>query len=307
MSNQKSQLILLARQLDGHPQKIMLPLIEEITPCPEVMDVLQAFADHPDVVLFDSAQHDNDLGRYSFLSAAPLRFYELGYPQYGLDPFGEIKADCVTWQLPSTANLPPFQGGIAGLLSYDLGRCWENLPVASNDEFGLPALAAGFYDWVIAWDHRQDRAWIIAHGCNFNTLRRSAELATERMHAVKQTLQTSTSEKKVPVQSALSSSKRKLVAQWLAPGPAGTTSNFSREDYLLAVEKVIDYIFAGDIFQANLSQRLVYPLQCEPLALYEKLRQRNAAPFAGYFAHDDWQVLTASPERFFGSPKPASH
>src|SRR5258707_14995233 len=78
-----------------------------------------------------------------------------------------------------------------------------------------------------------------------------------------------------------------LAPQWVAPGPAGLTSNFSRDDYLRAVERAIDYIHAGDIFQVNLSQRLLYPAAGSSLALYLRLRERNPAPFAGYFAHDD--------------------
>ena len=61
---------------------------------------------------------------------------------------------------------------------------------------------------------------------------------------------------------------------------------------------MVDYVHAGDIFQANLSQRLLYPLACEPVELYGRLRRCNPAPFAGYFACDDWAVVSASPERF---------
>jgi para-aminobenzoate synthetase component 1 len=78
----------------------------------------------------------------------------------------------------------------------------------------------------------------------------------------------------------------------------GLVSNFSRDEYLRGVERVIDYIRAGDVFQANLSQRLMAPASESPLELYLRLRRCNAAPFAGYLAHDDWAILSASPERF---------
>jgi para-aminobenzoate synthetase component 1 len=78
----------------------------------------------------------------------------------------------------------------------------------------------------------------------------------------------------------------------------GLLSNFARDDYLRAVERAIEYIYAGDIFQVNLSQRLLYPAIGNPLDLYLRLRERNPAPFAGYFAHGDWVVASASPERF---------
>ncbi len=89
-----------------------------------------------------------------------------------------------------------------------------------------------------------------------------------------------------------------LAKSWPAPGLAGLLSNFSRDDYLRAVARAIEYIYAGDVFQVNLSQRLLYPATGDPLELYLRLRERNPAPFAGYFAHDDWVVASASPERF---------
>ncbi|MCH8829128.1 MAG: aminodeoxychorismate synthase component I, partial [Planctomycetes bacterium] len=88
------------------------------------------------------------------------------------------------------------------------------------------------------------------------------------------------------------------VRQWPAPGPPGLTSDFSRDDFLRSVERVIEYIAAGDIFQANLSQRLLYPQKTSAVELYQRLRRANPAPFAGYFGCDDWAIVSASPERF---------
>ncbi|MEX2287908.1 MAG: anthranilate synthase component I family protein, partial [Planctomycetaceae bacterium] len=90
----------------------------------------------------------------------------------------------------------------------------------------------------------------------------------------------------------------RMAPQWPAPGLPNLTSDFSHEGYLRAVERVIEYIVAGDIFQANLSQRLLHPLAETPLELYLRLRRCNPAPFAGYFSDADWAVASASPERF---------
>ena len=75
-------------------------------------------------------------------------------------------------------------------------------------------------------------------------------------------------------------------------------SNFTREGYLDAVARVIEYIFAGDIFQANLSQRLEAPLAGTPLDLYRRLRRRNPAPFAAFLDCGDVVIASSSPERF---------
>jgi para-aminobenzoate synthetase component I len=76
------------------------------------------------------------------------------------------------------------------------------------------------------------------------------------------------------------------------------TSNMDRAMYLRTIERVIEYIYAGDCFQVNIAQRLQMPASIAPMDLYEKLRTRNPAPFAGYFDLGEHVILSASPERF---------
>jgi para-aminobenzoate synthetase component 1 len=76
------------------------------------------------------------------------------------------------------------------------------------------------------------------------------------------------------------------------------TSNFSAEAYQRTIQRTIDYIHAGDVFQVNLSQRLLHPVRTSSVDLYLRLRERNPAPFAGYLDGGEWQVISASPERF---------
>jgi len=78
-------------------------------------------------------------------------------------------------------------------------------------------------------------------------------------------------------------------------------SSFTHAGYLEAVSRVREYIWAGDIFQSNLSQRFEAPLSEPPWNLYRRLRARNAAPFAAYLDFPGAVVLSASPERFLRS------
>ena len=79
---------------------------------------------------------------------------------------------------------------------------------------------------------------------------------------------------------------------------SNVTSTFTRGQYLRTVDRVIEYIHAGDIFQANLSQRLLARAPCDPIELFGRLRRVNPAPFAGLMLWDDWAVISASPERY---------
>jgi para-aminobenzoate synthetase component 1 len=75
-------------------------------------------------------------------------------------------------------------------------------------------------------------------------------------------------------------------------------SSFTHDGYVEAVSRVREYILAGDIFQANLSQQFEVPLGEPPWSLYRRLRTRNAAPFAAFLDFPEITVLSASPERF---------
>jgi para-aminobenzoate synthetase component 1 len=89
-----------------------------------------------------------------------------------------------------------------------------------------------------------------------------------------------------------------LAPQFSTPSRLPLTSNFAPEDYCRAVRQAIDYIHAGDVFQVNLSQRLLYPATSPSVDLYGRLRERNPAPFAGFLDGGNWQIASASPERF---------
>ena len=81
--------------------------------------------------------------------------------------------------------MPPFQGGAAGLFSYDLGRSLERLPPPKSDEFGVPALAVGLYDVVVALDHVAGRAWIVSQGFPEVEPSRRRRRAAERLAEVR--------------------------------------------------------------------------------------------------------------------------
>jgi para-aminobenzoate synthetase component 1 len=76
------------------------------------------------------------------------------------------------------------------------------------------------------------------------------------------------------------------------------TSNFTREQYLAAVERAIDYIAAGDIFQVNLSQRFTAALTEHPARIYDRLRHDAPALYGAYLDHLDYALLCNSPELF---------
>ncbi len=263
------------------------PSFQELVPAPNVLDVLELFSESNNLLLLESVRRNPQHGRYSFLAANPVQVSLLRSPEFGLDPFEEIRVWSEQFRSRTHPDLPPFQGGFAGLLSYDLGRCWERLPVPVREEFNVPACVIGMYDWVVAWDHEQDRCWVIAHGFP----EQSSDAKKEKAEATCQELA-----KKILRHQSAPEAREPLSKE--NEIKISIESNFEPDDYLKAVASVIEYIYAGDIFQANLSQQLSTQSQSSTLDVYRSLRQRNSAPFAGLFQCDDWAVLSSSPERF---------
>lgn len=274
------------------------PLVEELIPAPDVMRAVRALKEMPNLLLLDSALIREPVGRFSFLMADPIDTWQVASPSFGSEPFEQLKPVLETYSSDSLSDLPPFQGGIAGLMGYELGRCFERVPAAHHDEFQLPVLAAGLYDWVLAWDHRTHRAWLISQGWQEKQISLRRYAAAERMQTVKRQLdQFTPNDQQLPTLQA-PQNEIVLATQFPMNGTSKLTSNFSRDGYLRAVERVMEYIRAGDIFQANLTQRLLFPVREDSLDLYDRLRRVNPAPFAGLMRWDDWAVISASPERF---------
>jgi para-aminobenzoate synthetase component 1 len=277
-----------------------LPIVEELSPSLDVMDAVRALVHLPKLLLLESALRREPVGRFSFLMADPFAEWELSIPAFGTDPFIGIRSEWARFQADTVPGLPPFQGGIAGMLGYELGQCWERIPSAGCDEFGLPVMSVGHYAWVIAWDHAADRVWLICQGWPETEVERRRVHASNQVRFIKAQLSSPRKEHATEMTGvhAAANDFSPQATQFPLIGASGVTSTFSREGYLRAVQRVIDYIYAGDIFQANLSQRLLAPAPCSSVDLYARLRSVNPAPFAGLMLWNDWAIVSASPERF---------
>ncbi|TWT48881.1 anthranilate synthase component I family protein [Botrimarina hoheduenensis] len=270
------------------------PVVIELTPAPEAAAVFERCAGLPRLVYFDSSLRDGMRGRYSYLAADPFCWLERTPRDAPLESWRKKGAG---WHAMRKEELPPWQGGVAGLLGYELGRTIERLPATQWDEFGLPVLALGWYDWVVAFDHQADRAWIVSQGLPETgdaRLRRAAERAAW----VHQLICGGLSPDCKVAREITPLARDRLAPCFERPNAEGLWSNFSREGYLAAVERVIEHLRAGDAFQVNLSQRLLTQDQGDPVGSYLRLRKRNPAPFAGYLDGGSWQIASASPERF---------
>ncbi len=256
----------------------------------EPLAVFARFQHEPLALFLDSAQGDEQLGRYSFIARQPFQVLSsrtgqvsLGERTWADNPFDVLARELARFPLDSRAELPGFQTGVAGYFGYELGQHLEHLPRAPRPGPAFPDLLLGFYDCVLGFDTQARRSWVVSSGWPEATpARRRARAARRAAQFLGELLP--------PFELPPAEMPPAISAQ----------SNFSAAEYQAAVQRVIEYILAGDIFQANLSQRFVAQLHSSdtPFALYRRLRHINPAPFAGYFNGGETVLASASPERF---------
>lgn len=227
------------------------------------------------LTLFESSLRQERLGRYSFLSCNPSDSITVVQGQTFLN--GEAVSETAFALLSRmlrdnhqslAQGLPPFQGGFAGYIAYDFGaRLEPKAKIGPFPQIG-PELMLHRFDTGIAFDHLQERAWIMSV---------ASPAAAEQFEAL-------------------------LARPAVAPGSGsitGWSSNFTRQNYEQAVARTREYILAGDIFQANISQcfSAAVPEGFDALAFYAKLRNANPATFAAFLDYGDVQIASSSPER----------
>lgn len=273
------------------------PFVEEVTGLAP-WGAFCRLAGLPHVLFLDSARRSS-LGRYTYITADPFQWLICSARDVERQrPLAALQRRLRELRAPKLPDLPPFQGGVAGLFGYELGHEIERLPWPAVDDFQAPALAVGVYDWVVAFDHQDDRGWLISTGLPAAPGETRAQRALMRAEEVKRCLDRSNCDFAAWWRGAGSSALRLGASSYPAAGLPDVASNFARASYLGAVRRAIDYVHAGDCFQVNIAQRLVAPLRQAPFAIYERLRERNPAPFAAYFDLGDFVLASASPERF---------
>ncbi|RUL85016.1 aminodeoxychorismate synthase component I [Tautonia sociabilis] len=248
--------------------------------------------------LLDGGTGLGEAGRWSILAARPWRTIEASdrreasltfpgatpsiSPMEGLCPglgaeLAAMAASRPREMVEEDGRVPPFLGGVIGFFGYDLAPRLERLPRKAPRDSRLPDLRLSWYDTFVAIDHRSAEATLWA----VDLRRQGPEALEERARSWRRELESP------PV---------RLPRSRITAGPS---SNVEPSAYRKAIRRTIEYIHAGDIFQANISQRFEAIGEPEPLDLYLRLRRRSPAPYAAYLALEDGRaVVSSSPELF---------
>jgi para-aminobenzoate synthetase component 1 len=284
------------------------PLVEEVFTSLTAPELFELIKDRPYSFFLDSGMDPQRLGRYSFLGSEPFlvmssrgseitlvrgREHEV---QHG-NPFDAMGKLLEMYKLDRCPSPVPFLGGAVGYFSYDLCHFIERLPSTAIDDLKLPESYFAFYDAIMAFDHLEGRAYFIATG--FPEIQEEQRLrqARMRLEEMKAWLYAASpsQEASIPQKERLDEGEFQSIQE---NSRVLLKSNFTHEEYVKAVDRVREYIAAGDVFQVNLSQRFEADLKIPPYELYKRLRMFNPAPFASYLNFQGVTIVSASPERF---------
>jgi anthranilate synthase component I len=238
---------------------------------------LRLAANEPECFLLESVEGGEKLGRYTFMGVKPASKLVARGNQVTTwqgqrqktekgDIFEILKAALASHSPAHVAGLPPFTAGAIGFLAYDVVRQIERLPVRAKDDLGLPDACLAFFHEVVAFDHvKKELLLIVNADVRAQAPRMAYAAAVRRLAALERQLA-----KPLPARPR----SRSRTA-----GKLAVKKCTRKADYLRAVERTREYIAAGDIFQAVISQRFEVDPGKDPFAVYRALRIVNPSPY----------------------------
>lgn len=224
--------------------------------------------------LLESVEGGEQVGRYTFIGVAPYKRIVAhggriditeGKRTTGIegDVFAVLR-DALSGHRPARiAGLPPFTAGAVGVFSYDAVRQIERLPELAKDELGLPDACLMFFDEVLAFDHVRKEIWLIVTAdVTLVSPDKAYADALKRLGRLEK---------------RLAQPLPKMVRR--ARGKLKVDHRTRKRDYLAAVERTKEYIAAGDVFQAVVSQRFDLEPGVDTFQVYRALRTVNPSPY----------------------------
>lgn len=219
---------------------------------------------------------------HSIFTAEPVDVFEVFLDEK--NPFEKLSAFLSRHELAPDASTTIFPGGWIGFFGYELSRYIEKLPTTTIDDIGFPVIRLAFYDKAIVFDHRTGQFYFTMLDCDG--------------------LSESTNQKRGTLQSWLTQAQS-TPSPNLQPGDmecvtaADLLCNMTREQYMAAIEKIKRYIYDGDTYQINFSQRFAADFVSPPVDLFHWQNLHNPCPYSAYVQWHDKAIVSASPELFF--------
>ncbi|MSP22024.1 MAG: anthranilate synthase component I [Dehalococcoidia bacterium] len=231
--------------------------------------------------LLESVEGGERVGRYSFIGTEPFRVMAANHEDG--DPLLEIEAELARYRAVPVPGLPRFHGGAVGYIGYEaVGHFEPRVTAAERDALGVPESWLMFTDTLLVFDHLMHTIKVVSH------VRLDGDIDSSYQQA------------QWKIEQLIGRLSQPLAALPYTPvhSPTGRAvlSNWDRNEYLRAVERCKEYIYAGDVIQVVLSQRFSRETGAHPFEVYRSLRAINPSPYMYFLQFDDTYIVGASPE-----------
>ncbi|UCC68398.1 MAG: anthranilate synthase component I [Armatimonadota bacterium] len=247
--------------------------------------------------LLESVEGGENVGRHSFLGSEPFAVFSSRGDTVtvsregrqstrrlapGEDPLTALKALLSEYKFVPVEGLPRFCGGAVGYIGYDVVRFFERLPEHARDDLNLPDSMLVLTDTCVIFDHAFHRGKVLSNALVNGDPDAAYDEAVRKIEAIC---------------ARLAAPAPAVPAPRPRPNDTSLATNVSKEEYEGIVSAAKKYIFAGDIIQVVLSQRLSRAIAADPLDVYRALRSLNPSPYMYYLTYGDLKIIGSSPER----------
>lgn len=249
------------------------------------MAMSQYFGREKRPMILGGAGEVSEQSRFSYFACEPIEVFE--FFAGDSEPFEKLQRAIDKYQLvgaiPDELPSGVFCGGWMGYFSYELGRYIEKLPANAVDDFCLPLIQLCFYDRLICYDGLEKKIWLVAL----------------EIEGQKQTVE----EKFCQLENAIVQAGRICASTPAGGGVDGVDAsamacNMNKEYYLESFKRIKKYIYEGDVYQINFSQRFCADFDGESVDLFNWQNRYNPSPFGAFIDSGDFQIVSASPELF---------
>jgi len=275
--------------------KAIMPQIEQGTACKlhakeirasvDLACVSQVFAGLRSVSILGGNAAQAQAEKFSYWAAEPKEIFEFRAGQK--DPFARLQKVFGKYRLADDRRdaLPSgiFPGGWVGYFSYELGQYIERLPSTAEEDIGMPLIRLCFYDRLIAYDHAEGVFRLIAL-----ELPGESGPAEEKLAGLERLLD----------EAAKTQIRRPEAADLDDIDWGRFRCNMDRDYYLAMLQKIKRYIYDGDVYQINFSQRFECDYNAAPVDLFHWQNEYNPSGYAAYIDGGDFHIVSASPEMF---------
>ena len=238
--------------------------------------------------LLESVEGGERLGRYSFIGTEPYKVVQTGagLPGGEVDPLRLVEEEMDQYRYIPVDGLPGFQGGAVGYLAYDTIRYFEpRVPPMPADPQGLPESVFMFGETILIFDHLRHDIKVVSHAYLYGDVEKAYAEATRRIDDMVARLS-----------QPLTLPPELQDGSFGPNGSAPIESNFTTERYADAINKCIEYVYAGDIIQVVNSQRFSRRTDAHPFQVYRALRSVNPSPYMYYLDLNGFQIVGAAIE-----------